>query len=181
MFLALIRRGCWSGRSSSSYEPPTPPPAGFTRSVQEDDEVVCPNCDRELGIGEDDRQQIWVSKQCGHVFCGECAKHRSVNKNKKMASSVPPQTKPFKNCPVPGCGKPISAPKALFQIYLWFIRDSVLGRSCKFSQSVCLFDKVRMSMYSSKCSQISRLSLCFSWPSFFIGVYLRCFRFISDD
>lgn len=56
-----------SGRSSSSYKPPTPPPAGFTRSVEEDDEVVCPNCDRELGIGEDDRQQIWVSKQCGHV------------------------------------------------------------------------------------------------------------------
>lgn len=54
-------------RPPSSYKPPTPPPEGFTRTVSEDDVVVCPNCDRELGIGEGPRQQIWVAKQCGHV------------------------------------------------------------------------------------------------------------------
>lgn len=50
-----------------SYKPPTPPPEGFTRTVQEDEEVICPNCERELGTGDDERQQIWISKQCGHV------------------------------------------------------------------------------------------------------------------
>lgn len=50
-----------------SYKPPSPPPEGFTRTVSEDDVVVCPNCDRELGIGDGPRQQIWVAKQCGHV------------------------------------------------------------------------------------------------------------------
>jgi hypothetical protein len=52
-----------------SYKPPTPPPEGFTRTVGEDDVVVCPNCDRELGIGDGPRQQIWVAKNCGHVCC----------------------------------------------------------------------------------------------------------------
>jgi hypothetical protein len=54
-----------------SYKPPSPPPEGFTRTVGEDDVVVCPNCDRELGIGDGPRQQIWVAKQCGHV-CYRC-------------------------------------------------------------------------------------------------------------
>jgi hypothetical protein len=49
------------------YKPPTPPPEGFTRTVAEDDIVVCPNCDHELGTGEGVKQQIWVAKQCGHV------------------------------------------------------------------------------------------------------------------
>jgi hypothetical protein len=53
--------------SGPSYKPPTPPPLGYTRTVQEDEEVICPNCDRELGTGDDERQQIWVSKHCGHV------------------------------------------------------------------------------------------------------------------
>lgn len=56
-----------SATPPDSYKPPSPPPAGFTRTVGEDDVVVCPNCDRELGIGEGPRQQIWVAKSCGHV------------------------------------------------------------------------------------------------------------------
>lgn len=57
----------------SSYKPPSPPPKGFTRSAGEKDVVVCPNCDMELGTGDEEKQQIWVVKQCGHVssavFC----------------------------------------------------------------------------------------------------------------
>ncbi|PYH40198.1 putative RING finger domain protein [Aspergillus saccharolyticus JOP 1030-1] len=97
----------------NAYKPPSPPPAGFTRTLEEDDVVVCPNCDGELGVGDEIRQQIWVAKHCGHVYCGHCAHHRSKTKSKKSSTS-----KPFSTCQVSGCGKPVSAPKAMLQIYL---------------------------------------------------------------
>ncbi|MCJ1418666.1 hypothetical protein MMC32_005015 [Xylographa parallela] len=50
------------------YEAPPPPRPGFTRSPAESDTVICPNCNEELGIGEDDtKRQVWVVKKCGHV------------------------------------------------------------------------------------------------------------------
>lgn len=54
-------------RPAPSYKPPSPAPEGFTRSAQDDEVVVCPNCEHELGTGDDVRQQIWVAKPCGHV------------------------------------------------------------------------------------------------------------------
>lgn len=52
----------------ATYEAPPPPPTGFTRSPQEDETVICPNCDRELCSGETDLdKQVWVLKTCGHV------------------------------------------------------------------------------------------------------------------
>ena len=51
-----------------TYDAPSPPRPGFTRSPAEDDVVVCPNCEEELGIGEDEsKRQVWVIKSCGHV------------------------------------------------------------------------------------------------------------------
>ncbi|KAE8154961.1 hypothetical protein BDV25DRAFT_135300 [Aspergillus avenaceus] len=97
-----------------TYKPPTPPPEGFTRTVAEDDVVCCPNCDAELGTGNELKQQIWVVKQCGHVYCGQCAHHRSKANAKKASQLV----KPFAKCQVADCGKPVSAPKAMFQVYL---------------------------------------------------------------
>lgn len=115
----------------TSYKPPTPPPEGFTRTVRPDDVVVCPNCDHELGSGEGEEQQIWVAKPCGHVcfldmmfvpsltvqqvYCGQCARNRS--KTKRTASAAA-KTKPFSKCKVEGCEKSVSAPKAMFQIFL---------------------------------------------------------------
>ncbi|THC92235.1 hypothetical protein EYZ11_008296 [Aspergillus tanneri] len=55
------------GPPPSSYKPPSPAPEGFTRTAGEDDVVCCPNCDAELGTGDETKQQIWVAKQCGHV------------------------------------------------------------------------------------------------------------------
>ncbi|PWY63887.1 hypothetical protein BO70DRAFT_367128 [Aspergillus heteromorphus CBS 117.55] len=98
----------------NSYKPPSPPPEGYTRNVGEDDVVVCPNCSSELGIGNETKQQIWVVKQCGHVYCGECASNRAVTRAKKSTA----KTKPFSKCQVADCGKPVSSPKAMFQIYL---------------------------------------------------------------
>ncbi|KAL4973996.1 hypothetical protein BDW66DRAFT_140900 [Aspergillus desertorum] len=54
-------------RPRDAYKPPSPAPQGFTRSATEEDIAICPNCDAELGTGDEIKQQIWVSKQCGHV------------------------------------------------------------------------------------------------------------------
>ena len=51
-----------------TYEAPPPAPEGFTRSPEEDDVLVCPNCDSELCKGDDDvKKQVWIAKQCVHV------------------------------------------------------------------------------------------------------------------
>ena len=51
-----------------TYDAPSPPRAGFTRSPREEDVLVCPNCEEELGMGEDEfKRQVWVIKSCGHV------------------------------------------------------------------------------------------------------------------
>ncbi|RJE26135.1 hypothetical protein PHISCL_01485 [Aspergillus sclerotialis] len=55
------------GPPRDSYKPPSPAPEGFTRSIGEDEVVVCPNCDVELGTGDGVKQQIFVAKKCGHV------------------------------------------------------------------------------------------------------------------
>lgn len=102
-------------RPAPSYKPPSPAPEGFTRSAQDDEVVVCPNCEHELGTGDDVRQQIWVAKPCGHVYCGECAKNRSLSKAKKVSQRT---SNPFSKCLVDNCGKLVSAPKSMFQIYL---------------------------------------------------------------
>lgn len=50
------------------YDAPAPPRPGYTRSAAENDVIVCPNCNSELGIGDDDRKRsVWVIKKCGHV------------------------------------------------------------------------------------------------------------------
>lgn len=54
--------------ATPKYEPPPPAEKGFTRSPEEDEEVVCPNCGDELAVGKEEmKQQIWVVKGCGHV------------------------------------------------------------------------------------------------------------------
>ncbi|KAL4802156.1 hypothetical protein BDV18DRAFT_147609 [Aspergillus unguis] len=101
-------------RPRAAYKPPSPAPEGFTRTVAEEDVVTCPNCDEELGTGDEQKEQIYAAKPCGHVYCGECAMNRSLTKSKKTNS----KTKPFSKCQVPGCGKPVSAPKAMIQVFL---------------------------------------------------------------
>lgn len=51
-----------------TYDPPAPAEEGFTRTPNENDMLVCPNCDDELGLGVDEvKRQVWVVKACGHV------------------------------------------------------------------------------------------------------------------
>ncbi|KAL8995595.1 MAG: hypothetical protein Q9169_004706 [Polycauliona sp. 2 TL-2023] len=51
-----------------TYDAPPPAREGFTRSPKEDDVLLCPNCEEELGTGKDDsKRQVWVIKACGHL------------------------------------------------------------------------------------------------------------------
>ena len=53
---------------SPEYKAPPAVQAGYTRRADENDIIVCPRCGDELGVGSDpSKQQVWVSKQCGHV------------------------------------------------------------------------------------------------------------------
>jgi len=116
-----------------TYEAPPSPGAGFTRSPAQEDILVCPNCEDELGLGEDEvKRQVWVVKSCGHVsgvridlsarlltslqvYCGECTKHRGQAKKK---SREPRKTNAFSRCVVEGCSKSVSSSKSIIQIYL---------------------------------------------------------------
>ncbi|CAF9904270.1 MAG: hypothetical protein HETSPECPRED_003491 [Heterodermia speciosa] len=99
-----------------TYEPPPKARPGYTRSPKEDDVLICPNCNSELGVGRDDvKRQVWVVKKCGHVYCGTCAKNRTQTRGKgpRTASS-----QPFKTCQVDACESKTSHGTAMIQIYL---------------------------------------------------------------
>jgi hypothetical protein len=54
-----------------TYEAPPKAQEGFTRSPEEEGELVCPNCGEELCVdGDDVKRQVWIVKGCGHV--GSC-------------------------------------------------------------------------------------------------------------
>lgn len=54
--------------AAPTYNPPKPASEGFTRTVKEDDTLVCPNCEEELCQGDtDSKKQVWIVKACGHV------------------------------------------------------------------------------------------------------------------
>jgi len=104
--------------SDPGYAPPRPARPGYTRTPKEDDVVVCPNCDDELGTGDSDlKRQVWFIKKCGHVYCGDCAKHRT--RTAKWRDLRSPRPKSFTNCVADGCGKiKIGGPKAMIQLYI---------------------------------------------------------------
>jgi hypothetical protein len=57
-----------------TYEAPPPAAEGFTRNPQAEGELVCPNCEEELCLGDDDqKRQVWIVKACGHVSSSFCA------------------------------------------------------------------------------------------------------------
>lgn len=51
-----------------TYNAPDKAPEGFTRDPQEQDVLICPNCEEELCLGDDEvKRQVWIVKGCGHV------------------------------------------------------------------------------------------------------------------
>ncbi|KAH7384022.1 hypothetical protein DE146DRAFT_667640 [Phaeosphaeria sp. MPI-PUGE-AT-0046c] len=102
-----------------TYQAPPTAPEGFTRSPTEDEgPLICPNCEEELCVGEDEiKRQVWIVKACGHVYCGECTTNRATKRSAK-GKERPPNTKPFKDCVVENCGKKVSSPRNMIQIFL---------------------------------------------------------------
>jgi hypothetical protein len=63
----------------ATYEAPSEAPEGFTRSPEEEGDLVCPNCEEELCVGDDDvKKQVWIVKTCGHVRSTRVHTYRSV-------------------------------------------------------------------------------------------------------
>ncbi|KAF2087855.1 hypothetical protein K490DRAFT_65135 [Saccharata proteae CBS 121410] len=105
-----------------TYHAPSKAPEGFTRSPEEDEVLICPNCERELCSGsEDANKQVWIIKACGHAYCGECTinRHSSKRRGKEPArllgSTLPP---PFSKCAVQGCEKNTKSKTAMLQLFL---------------------------------------------------------------
>jgi hypothetical protein len=56
-----------------AYKEPEPIPDGFAGDIEEDGVYICAMCDEELATGNsEEKQQVWVSKQCGHVSAMSC-------------------------------------------------------------------------------------------------------------
>lgn len=73
-----------------TYNPPPPAKEGFTRSPKEEDVLVCPNCDDELGLGDDEvKRQVWVVKACGHVCFGRLDIQTMLISCRSTVASVP--------------------------------------------------------------------------------------------
>jgi hypothetical protein len=54
--------------SPAAYSAPVAAPAGFTRSPQDDDTLICPKCHDVLCEGDSDlKKQVWAVRSCGHV------------------------------------------------------------------------------------------------------------------
>ncbi|KEF53524.1 uncharacterized protein A1O9_10499 [Exophiala aquamarina CBS 119918] len=101
------------------YKAPTPAKEGFIRTFAEDSVVLCPMCDDELATGGNDtKQQVWVVKGCGHVYCGDCATNRHVSKSKKDKKAASLKSIPFKICAVEGCDTKVGHKTAMFPVYL---------------------------------------------------------------
>lgn len=120
-----------------AYKEPAPARDGFTRNYEEDDMLICGYCGDELATGKtDQKQQVWVIKQCGHVsciirllnstdilqaYCGDCAHNRIVTKarnNRDTKRVANKKTNGFKVCTVPDCKKAVDSKTKMFQIYL---------------------------------------------------------------
>ncbi|KAI9842158.1 MAG: hypothetical protein M1837_007445 [Sclerophora amabilis] len=102
-------------RPRPTYDPPAPAREGFTRSPDEDDIMMCPNCEDELGSGDtEEKRSVWFVKGCGHVYCGECTKHRqktrkgakSPRKAKDLTGIAPPQPSLRPSSPPPVAADP---------------------------------------------------------------------------
>ncbi|KAF2733620.1 hypothetical protein EJ04DRAFT_513121 [Polyplosphaeria fusca] len=103
-----------------TYDAPSKAPAGFTRSPQENDVLICPNCEDELCTGDSDqKKQVWVVKQCGHAYCGDCTANRSSKKTAKGKEKATSETtKPFKKCVVESCESKVYHRSHMIQVFL---------------------------------------------------------------
>jgi len=103
------------------YKAPKAAQKGFIRTFGESDVILCPRCGDELATGKDDtKQQVWVVRQCGHVYCGACVATRTVARTPRKDKKKPPPSAEtaFKSCMVDECTIKVTSKTAMFPIYL---------------------------------------------------------------
>ncbi|GAB7339195.1 hypothetical protein MBLNU457_5855t1 [Dothideomycetes sp. NU457] len=104
------------------YQAPPALPKGFTGDPRDDEPVVCPACGDELAIGDsEEKRQVWVVKNCGHVYCGFCIKNRgkkSKASSKGKGRADLPIPKHFSECVVDGCNSKVTGKTHVQQIFL---------------------------------------------------------------
>ena len=72
-----------------TYDAPSPARTGYTRSPREEDVLVCPNCEEELGSGKDDlKRQVWVIRACGHVRLVNSAADRRLTSFRSIVENA---------------------------------------------------------------------------------------------
>ncbi|KAK5103029.1 hypothetical protein LTS08_003832 [Lithohypha guttulata] len=109
---------------ADNYKPPAAARKGFTRNIEEDGDVlVCVGCEDELATGDDEdiKAQVWVSKKCGHVYCGGCASRRVAYRkgnDRDRRKTKYRKLDELKECSVDGCRTRLTGKTAMFQIYL---------------------------------------------------------------
>jgi hypothetical protein len=78
-----------------TYKAPPDAPEGFTRSPLEEGPLVCPNCEDELCVGEDDvKRQVWIVKTCGHVSSFQRFGLQTTNSRNRYTAANAPQIAP---------------------------------------------------------------------------------------
>jgi len=108
------------------YKPPTAARQGFTKDLEEEKEedvLVCVGCEDELATGDNEvKAQVWISKKCGHVYCGACASRRVAsrggNDRDRRRKNKQQKLDELRHCKVEGCNLKLSAKTAMFQVYL---------------------------------------------------------------
>ncbi|KAK7516280.1 hypothetical protein IWZ03DRAFT_186201 [Phyllosticta citriasiana] len=104
--------------SPATYSAPDAAGPGFTRSPEENEVLVCPNCDSELCAGDEGslKRQVWIIKGCGHAYCGECTTYRTSTRRKGKDCAGLAAT--FSRCVVKGCEKKCSNRSHMIQLFL---------------------------------------------------------------
>ncbi|KAK8154328.1 hypothetical protein IWX90DRAFT_489611 [Phyllosticta citrichinensis] len=102
----------------ATYSAPEAAGPGYTRSPEENEVLVCPNCDAELCAGDEGslKRQVWIIKACGHAYCGECTTFRTQSKRKGKDRVGLFST--FSKCVVKGCEKKCSNRTHMIQLFL---------------------------------------------------------------
>ncbi|KPI38228.1 uncharacterized protein AB675_980, partial [Cyphellophora attinorum] len=105
-----------------AYKEPPAVPEGFAGDLDENGVYLCPRCEEELATGSEEKSQIWVVKQCGHVYCGDCARARNTKpapKSKKAkAAAAAGAADVFKFCVIEGCDTKLDGKDGMILVYL---------------------------------------------------------------
>lgn len=108
-----VHRDVTAPPSLPLYDAPPMARPGYTRSAAENDVIVCPNCNDELGIGDDElKRSVWVIKKCGHVSL-PISLIPNPSRSKSRVHGIIPLSRPVLPALTTPSGSAVSAPSLL--------------------------------------------------------------------